>query len=162
MIVRNIWLDWFFVRLRMNLAHLEYSIQSLFENGRCKNSVSYKPCNMIVLEIGLLRTEWTTYTRTRMIIRGENFEHWICLAKNYNAPVVIFWTNMEIFWHVPFLFLLAEWSFNSNFKYEDELSIKSEINSKCKGHEWQHLTAHKTPLWPLAWAKMEDIHFSYL
>ena len=39
---------------------------------------------------------------------------------------------MKIFLHVPFLILLAKYSFNSNFKYEDELSIKMNIISNVK------------------------------
>ena len=39
---------------------------------------------------------------------------------------------MKIFLNVPFVFLLAKKLFNSNLKYEDELSIKMKLIANVK------------------------------
>ena len=80
--------------------------------------------------------------------------------KNYNASCGHSWNYFEKFLYATFFFLLTEKSFNSNFKYQDDLFIKSLINTICKGHHG--LDNLEAPLWPLDWLKMEDIHFSYL
>ena len=81
----------------------------------------------------------------------ENFydkPQWKHRMKNYNAPCGDSCNYFENFLYATFFFLLTENSFNSNFKYKNDLFIKSLINTKCKGH--QGLDTLEAPLWSLA------------
>ena len=62
--------------------------------------------------------------------------------------------------YATFFFLLTEKSFNSNFKYQDDLFIKSLINTKCKGHHG--LDTLEAPLWSLAFGLAQNGGYSLL
>ena len=80
--------------------------------------------------------------------------------KNYNAPCGDSCNYFEIFLYATFFFLLTENSFNSNFKYQDDLFIKSLINNKCKGH--QGLDTLEAPLWSSAFGLVQNRGYSPL
>ena len=74
--------------------------------------------------------------------------------------VVILVTILKIFCMQLSYFLLTENSFNSNFKYQDDLFVKSLINTKCKGH--QGLDTLEAPLWSLASGLAQNGGYSLL
>ena len=78
----------------------------------------------------------------------------------YNASCGHSWNYFEKFLYATFFFLLTEKSFNSNFKYQDDLFIKSLINTKCKGHHG--LDTLEAPLWSLAFGLAQNGGYSLL
>ena len=80
--------------------------------------------------------------------------------KNCNASCGHSWNYFEKKLYATFFFLLTEKSFNSNFKYQDDLFIKSLINTKCKGHHG--LDTLEAPLWSLAFGLAQNGGYSLL
>ena len=80
--------------------------------------------------------------------------------KNYNASCGDSCNYFEKILYATFFFLLTEKLFNSNFQYQDDLFIKSLINTKCKGLEG--LDTLEAPLWSLAFGLAQTGGYSLL